>query len=340
MAAKNSKSMKRKPYFVGGIIKDSYHFYGRDLIIQDLVENQGKATCIIGVRRIGKSSLLYQVKNRYSLANSRISIYFSLEALTQQTMGQELHKEINSVLKIHHPKLPAFIVDNLNFEVIVETWIDYCLSNNVYTLLLLDEAERLIHLKIDALDRLRRLFTAASINFSVVITGSRKIRELPSIGQEFLSDFEEIILTPLDTYECRELITQRGGVVIEPYPLECIINYTTCHPFFTQFIANSAYKNGEISYIEPDHKKLPASQGILGIIAHEFSSLPTNEQKIMRNLDFGSPIDINRLKEKIGGQDQLLLAQLDELEKLSLIRSNKEQYYLSNIFWQKFIETQ
>lgn len=77
------QAYRKNPYYYGRPVKDAEMFFGREALIDSIlsrIKNVAKQDILVhGIRRIGKSSLLYQIKNRLQLP--LIPIYFSLQQI-------------------------------------------------------------------------------------------------------------------------------------------------------------------------------------------------------------------------------------------------------------------
>jgi hypothetical protein len=331
----------RSPYIVGQIIKEPHNFYGREDTLQTILNGYGRAYYVIGIRRIGKSSLLHQLHNRFSLTNKKIPIYLDIQAQENSiNMGRILLRNINNEL-IKHEELPTFNLppQMINLLEIIQAWIDYCKNLGLETLLLFDEAEEFFCLSQAELRELRNLLLNSFDKLSVVITGSRLIRGLGNVESNFTFNFQEVILKTLRDEECIELINQRKKIKIDDTTLMEILNHSGAHPFYIQHISDLLYENGRIRSFDSMSTHLDLNEPIIRYVDNEFNRLERTEKKIIENLYFNESTNFGSLKKIIRIQEYLLRSQLNELESLSLIRSENDNYFLSNIFWQKYLET-
>jgi hypothetical protein len=96
-------AVRGNPYIYGSIIKEEIAFFGRrqelEEIIQDIMRPTRINTFLIGERRLGKSSLLFQVKQR--LENPFIPVYIVIyeSSKTQEVLKVILDKIISSLVE-------------------------------------------------------------------------------------------------------------------------------------------------------------------------------------------------------------------------------------------------
>jgi len=76
------------PYITGGLVKDPAMFFGRKEelhLIRDRLR-KGDSTSVVGLRRIGKSSLLYQLANQAeALPQGVVAVYLDLQDAAHHT---------------------------------------------------------------------------------------------------------------------------------------------------------------------------------------------------------------------------------------------------------------
>lgn len=332
----------RNPYIVGSPILEPANFYGRTALISEILEAKTPQYCVLGVRRIGKTSLLHQIEHKYTVENRKIAIYLNLQSIkSAEDMGWQLQRRIMS-LSSTHSLINAFIThqEKRHLNEVMINWIDFCNLHKINSLLLIDEAEELEQLSVEDLGQFRALFERDS-SASIVITGSRYLRKLVINEKTPIPLLDTLAIRMLSIFEeedATNLISQNNRVKVEENTHAEIRNYSGLHPFFIQFIAYKLFQNGGLNNIELNSKVWTLSADLFMILSNEYSRLTEPETLIMRELAFARPTNLEDLKEKLKFQDHMLHLSLLELEDLGFIRSSRDQYFLGNVFWQKYLE--
>ncbi|HCM77858.1 MAG TPA: hypothetical protein DIS90_15850, partial [Cytophagales bacterium] len=85
----------RNPYIVGPWVSGT-NFYGREAIIEDLLDENHKCIYLIGNRRIGKTSLLHKIEEEVQKI-SEIPIFLDLQLTPEggiRRMARSLYEEV------------------------------------------------------------------------------------------------------------------------------------------------------------------------------------------------------------------------------------------------------
>lgn len=332
--------LKINPYIVGPPIKDPICFFNRGELLANLQNIQQRKICIFGIRRIGKTSLLYQIFHAYPVVNERIALMINLQGLSDEAeMGEYLYREIKRVSKTHSI-VAGFIQAHQtgNFIDTLTRWLDFCTEHELESVLLIDEAERLSRLTTANLNKFMLLLDVPGGTLSTIITGSRALKELCIDDERFLLNFQHINLDVFPFQDTEALLTQNGKVGVSPQNIADIAHASGNHPYFTQYIASELYDQGRLLELSIRSEVLTLKDDIRQVMADEFSRLSEKEQAIMRLLTFDTAINIDALNKKVPLVRAELEAILSELSELSFISFHNLQYKLGNIFWQKYLE--
>lgn len=234
------QAFRKNPYFYGRPVKDAEMFFGREVLINSIlarIKNVAKQDILIhGIRRIGKSSLLYQIKNRLQLP--LIPIYFSLQQIGEVdslTVLRQLMLEMTDAFCASLPPTKQDIADiNVSanmlqfnngapFDMVsrafrkdLETLFSYAadLAPGIRFIILLDEGDLLFLIGIEMQRFLRDLLQRYD-QVVMVLAGSPKIIELSASNYDspFYNNFAHENLTGVDLTEAKELISNPMEVI-------------------------------------------------------------------------------------------------------------------------------
>lgn len=333
------------PYIIGPPIRETERFYGREDLIDFIIKkSNGHAFCIYGLRRIGKTSLLLRIGHSFAETNKKIPIYLSLQGRADSfAIGKALITTIGRLTSTHSI-LKSFDCNrlNLDFSEAIEIWDDFCYSNALESILLIDEAEQLLSIgetSPESLGNLRRVLIDESKKLRTVITGSRAILQLASIPSRtspFLHGFKPIPLKLFSADEAHLLITQRNTVGVEEAMLKEIADKCGGHPYFLQSSCAEIYDDKRI--VLNSQKDWGLTLEILGVLEDEFKRLTNLEIFVLRNLHFEIPVHIAILQGKINVPRSALEKVLLELSDIGLIKNvDGRGYRLNDIFWELFL---
>jgi hypothetical protein len=243
------------PYFTGRPIQDSHMYFGRVDVLERIKKRLGPNNIIIlyGQRRTGKTSTLYQLKNRIY---KRIGIPVLLDIQSMlgddgqfffYRMAADLYETI---------KLETTIQTNLeepapdNFKSRPQYQLEIFLKQALKELkekpiiYLIDEFDGLFQMIKEkraepaVLDNLRSIMQHYQ-QVWFILAGTHFIKHEAADSKSALfniATYEKI--GALDEKDARDLITQpvQGHVEYEPYAVDKIISLTNCNPYFIQAI--------------------------------------------------------------------------------------------------------
>lgn len=331
----------KNPYIVGSPIKEKNEFHGRKKYLDRYVNIQSHLICIFGIRRIGKTSLLFQLETAYEHNQTyKIALFLNLLGVrSTQEITRVFERAIKQANKKHKTILKDFkgIESNATFLETLQQWSEFCVQNQMESLILIDEAENLARLKVAELSQIKQLLLSRSCPLSMIITGSRKIRELGPKHRPFYKDFEQTYLSTFYEDEARDVLSQNQKVQVSLENLQKILHYSGRHPYFLQYIADELFENGRLIDLDDKPGCIALNEDFRLIFEDEFNRLSEVEQKILHALAFETFVKFEDIKSDLNLRTQQLDTLLYELEKLSFIRSQNRAYALGNIFWEKYL---
>jgi Cdc6-like AAA superfamily ATPase len=269
--------VKDNPYVYGDPVKEETAFFGRqktlDHIIQAVTKPTKQDILIIGERRTGKTSLLYQLQKR--LEQTFIPVYIvlnTIEPATESILDAILRKITQSLIKYdilekewieHHYPYRDF-VDNIQ-EVILAAKANLA---DVKIILLLDEADYLLKVKskfsimrelalfsdkkprVD--ERLQNILRAAlqskvGADLRAVVAGTTNLSTYVSQrSSPFFNHFRFEPLKPLTMQETRDLIVKPAAALEYTYTKEAverIINLGGGQPYYCQALCYESFES-------------------------------------------------------------------------------------------------
>jgi hypothetical protein len=237
------------PYIPGPSIDKDTDFYGRQDIfrfVRDTFSSSPQNVVVLhGQRRIGKSSILLQLKKPANLSSGFHPVYFDLQGWAGCRLDEVLYglaEEIAQTLEIpviEHADLRA---DTGCFRDRFLPQVYEALSGR-RLLLLLDEFDVLDEEGMSSPDIAIETFLPylqksimTEEKIALVFVIGRRLEELDHLGAIKSARYKEIWL--LSEADARMLITEpvSGAVEYDGKAVDHIISLTACHPYLTQLV--------------------------------------------------------------------------------------------------------
>ncbi|MFH1860949.1 MAG: NB-ARC domain-containing protein [bacterium] len=230
------------PFYNRLLIKDPNEFFGRKDELNDIFslidKPQPQSVSIVGERRLGKSSLLYQVYSRYKKTMRNPDDYlFCYLDLQGESSCESFYEGVMRLAGLSYPKPIDYFAFKEGLERIRKV-------NNKKLVLLLDEFDVLIKdERFDSgfLEGLRSL--APKYDISYITASQRPLKDIchqEAKGSPFFNIFHLIDLSVFKIEEAEEMLltlSERGGRRFSDKIIEDILAYVGYHPFFIQFLA-------------------------------------------------------------------------------------------------------
>lgn len=253
------------PYISGEPVRRGDMFFGRHDLLRRIVSTlHNNSIMIHGERRIGKTTLLYQLANALQQVEDEefwfVSVYVDLEGTTEEEFFHFLMDEIaHTVSELPELKSEQTVVLNglLNLQVSEKQYTDrefnrdlrqiihilegYGTVNHpgcqVRLILLMDEMDTLSRFNHLIQQQLRRIFMRDfAATLGAVVAGIEISKEWERIESPWFNLFNEIAMTPFSRDEAVELLTEpvRGYYLFEPDALEFIVEHSDGRPYRLQ----------------------------------------------------------------------------------------------------------
>jgi tetratricopeptide (TPR) repeat protein len=251
------------PYIVGTPIPDPDYFYGRQSLLNFVRDTlnppQQRVVVLYGQRRIGKTSVLYELARR--LSDEYHPVYFDLMGQANRPLTQALHELANTIGDSLNFDPPDSFDDPRQFREFLAA-ADDLLPDGKPLLLLLDEFDDLSddEARADAaahtlFEYLRDLLNIQLPVVFVFVVG-RRLTELPQNFQSILKQAPSRRVAFLQEEDAKELITKPAEEHLQfaESAVQAIYDLTSGHPYFTQLICFELFRLG----LSRDNKQVGA----------------------------------------------------------------------------------
>ena len=235
------------PYIVGWPIREPQGFFGRKKLIQDILNGISNNSFIVhGERRIGKTSLLFQVENKLKQLYGSddeflfLPIYYSLQGVTEEHFFGFLARQVQIATQepVHPPPEDNF--DHIDFQAYLNTVIRKINLQNparpLRMVFLLDEMDVFLSYSQNLHECFRDLFMSNCGHFLRMVIVGQKMEMVTSLTSPWYNIFQIRELTPLDKEEAWELLTASVAKYYsyDPIALETILTVSDFKPIELQ----------------------------------------------------------------------------------------------------------
>jgi CheY-like chemotaxis protein len=248
---KSYQAIKRRfnPYISGGPVREPNMFFGREELLKRIINTlHNNSIMIHGPRRIGKTSLLYQLADRLRAASDPdyafIPALIDLEGTTQEEFFHTLMEEIledcqpylTERLPLVYNEKDEKAYTHRDFARDLSTLIDYLQQKSdkeVRLILLLDEVDVMNRYDQLVQQQLRRIFMKTfARSLGAVVAGVHISKEWERLESPWYNLFLEMRLSPLSREETIRLIKEpvEGVYSYEDEAVEAIWEYSQGHP--------------------------------------------------------------------------------------------------------------
>lgn len=333
----------RNPYLTGRYAR-TFEFYGRQDLVEDLLTSNNAQIYLVGNRRIGKTSLLHYLDD-HSLD---IALFVSLQGTGPD--GHKMASDFLRLLQLRIQNYPQYFQEfsrlvsakpSEMYEVI-ELLGEIAVEHHLNILLLIDEAERLLLLNPEELDRLHRVLEEQT-RTRIILAATRKLAALFTISSEnspFLDGFRTNYLSTLNDEEAQNLILQTKDVAInikvKDSLLQEICDITGKHPYLLQVLCERLFQSdGSLRPVE--EKDLFLEWSLEAFCKQECEVLSPSEQMILRCLARQPGIEKATLAQLPEMETTNLNRYFPTLELLGLIRNEGKKLSVGNQFLERWL---
>lgn len=259
------------PYISGEPVRREDMFFGRHELLQRIVSTlHNNSIMIHGERRIGKTTLLYQLANTLRQIDDLeywfVALYIDLEGTSEETFFHFLMDEIVQHVRalekvdeaqhqlldglVFHMTLASEYTDRAfsrDLRQVVQLLEDYsvrhCGGRQVRLILLMDEMDTLSRYNHLIQQQLRRIFMrefAASVG--AVVAGIEINKDWERVESPWFNLFNEIAMQPFSREDAIQLLVEpvRGYYIFEPDVIDFILQQSDGRPHRIQQYALEA----------------------------------------------------------------------------------------------------
>ena len=343
----------RNPYIVGAYVTARDH-YGREEVIETLLEGGARAHWIVGNRRTGKTSLLRQLEVLAVRRGRLLPLYCDLQGCASYA---ELGSVLADALADHADRfaplgLPPALAREVDALTLLAHLRRLVTRAGRELLLLCDETEALIDIcrrEPAAMQRLHRVLTGGAGVRSVMVS-TREIYRLYDVCREwttsaFLGGFDmSITLGSLSPTDAKALILQtqapRGGRIKAPAAaVAAIRDATNSHPLLLQLLcARLLCEDGTLRV--PSDADLRVDSMIASFLEYDFRQLTDADRALLFSIERIHRADPKELERMDFEQPAELKQRVTNLASLGYLRRVKTSYAVGNQFLQAWLTDQ
>ncbi|MCG8347707.1 MAG: LuxR C-terminal-related transcriptional regulator [Chloroflexales bacterium] len=327
--------MHTSPYIVSNWVEGP-QFYGREKLCQALITSNERCIYLMGMRRVGKTSLL----RRLATLLSPHALYCDLMQGAGQAAGCEILDE-SRVVRLIRRELIRLASQSEPLRATREIWDQPETSLGVW----LEEVSwgwesqgLTITLLWDEAEMLRRLPNATLMQLRAVMQQSRSLRLIVCASKglaalndrwrgddvsPFLFGFRTQPLAGLDEEAATTLISQRGAVQVSPEAIATIRATTGNHPFLLQTLCDRLYHDGRLRMpLDQDFLVDPMMADLFRI---DIAQLSPSEYAILEALARHGPRSSNDLHEITSLAAECIHSFAQGMAQLGYLRPASEQ---------------
>jgi len=245
---------KYNPYIAGAPILNEQMFFGREKLVQSILNTlHHNSLMLYGPRRIGKTSIQHQLRQRLEKMNDPeyffIPAYIDLQGIPETKFFVTLIEDIIAACKNFYPEVPEPLYESIEpkraydgrlFSHDLRKVIHFLqrqTHKKLKLVLLLDEVDELNRYSERINQRLRSVFMKSfAENLVAVMAGTYIRKNWNRESSPWYNFFEEIEIKPLDAAAVTALIKTpvKGIFIFEEKAIESILEYSQGYPYLVQ----------------------------------------------------------------------------------------------------------
>ncbi len=334
-------SIRRNPFIVGSWVRGE-DFFGRSVVIREILDGERHSIWVLGARRLGKTSLLKEIERQVERSRDTpfVALYWDLqgsadarglaETLVSSVEDSEAFRRATDVTIDELESLPvAEMLATLVRRTVRAGW---------RLLLLIDEAEELLVVgRSDpgALARMRRVLSRGG-DVRAVLTATRTLAKLDDEAHLATSPFLQgfippVYLTPLTPEESRPLLALGE---FAPEDVETIVERTACHPFLVQLLASRLFESGDLA---ATLEQLGADEMVANFFSVDFQTLSEEERVLLSEVAREGALTRRELASATGHSEEAIEVPLYGLTMLGYLTREGEVYRLANWLFERWM---
>jgi tetratricopeptide (TPR) repeat protein len=267
-ARRRRQLLKRRfnPYIAGAPVLDTDMFFGRDQLIERILQTiHNNSLLLYGERRIGKTSLQHHLRRRllqledpeYEFFPIYVDLQGTPESQFFSTLAEDVFHQLDSKLGGMQPGEGLEPGTEYGYRELVADLrkvikaLEEKTPKQVKLVLLIDEVDELNAYDPRINQRLRSLFMKSfAENLVAVVSGVEIRKQWDKEGSPWYNFFEEVEVTPIGRKDAEALITRPiGGVLkLDQEVIDRILELTGGKPYHVQrlcvALVNRMYEKG------------------------------------------------------------------------------------------------
>ncbi len=245
------------PYIAGAPVRNEKMFFGREILLRRIVNTlHNNSLMLHGPRRIGKTSLLHQLKKRLEQEKDRqyfyVPVYIDLQGTPEARFFSVMMHDIAEGCETYFPKKIDLRISEKteaysarDFSADLKKILEHLNTLNTKTLklvLLIDEVDELNNYSARTNQKLRSIFMKTfAENLVAVMAGSHIRKRWESEGSPWYNFFEEIAVEGIDRPAAEALVRQpvKGIFFYDDAAVKHILEISELIPYRIQKICVS-----------------------------------------------------------------------------------------------------
>jgi hypothetical protein len=341
-----------KPYQAGPPVCGE-RFYGRAKLMADILDGGDHTIWIVGNRRIGKTSTLLQLAEIAS-EQGWITFNVAIDAAESLARLAELFLEnLDDDPRLQQLGLTLAELENKTPREIIRALNRAAAKHRQRVLLLLDEAEALIHIAKNEGDQILKDLQHViehSASLRVIMAASKRLLELDEICRDwdtsrFLDPVVPKYMGSLERDEALALLRQAQSPAPQPIDdlvAEAILTATAGHPYLTQWLAGRLWSDGMVR-MPTDEDLLPAADAQLSrMFQQDYDTLSANERHILKALAEAEALSEAEIGQLIGSdaKTEMIKSLLTGLAQLCCVCRASERYQIGNTLLRNWLRSE
>lgn len=333
----------KNPFVVGGWVRGE-RFFGRQGLLQEVLEGDRQFLWLLGMRRVGKTSFLKQLEH-LALADGNagrwIPLFWDLEG-SQNPEG--LRDGLLESVEAADDRIAAVGVriaelEGLDLFGILRALKRRAREAGSRLLLLCDECEELINIERSSpemLPRLRRVFQEGE-SVRTVLAATKRLFALERSGTPDTSPFLHGFVPPvylgrLDDAEAAALFRQGG---FRDEVVTQALARTDNHPYLLQLLGKRLFEGGELDQVLED---IASDDIVSHFFAIDYEYLSPMEKQIVLHMAQTRTVSSHDLGARLGLTASQASTLVHGLHRLGYIRQEAGLCCISNWFFARWLQ--
>jgi hypothetical protein len=340
-AASGAQPRVRNPFIAGNWVR-AENFFGRDSLLDEILEGQRDSLWVVGARRMGKTSVLKELEYRtqQNPQSPFVPLYWDLEgAVDARGLAEGLLSSVEDSEALRRAiDMTVEELEGLSVVDMLSTLVRRTVRSGWRLLLLLDEGEELLTLArqdLGTLLRMRRVFQKGP-EVRTVLTSTRRLGRIDEAAEYATSPFLQgfvppLYLTPFAPNEALELLA-RGP--FSATDCQTILDRTGAHPFLVQLIASRLFEVNDLPAII---EQVGVDEMVANFFSVDFQTLEKTERRVLEEVARGERMTSELISQALGMAEETLAPSVVALGKMGYLVREGAEYRIGNSFFFRWL---